>query len=212
MKTVILIRHSEPIKDRTISTEELPLSEQGHIKAQELFSLNIFRSVKAVYASPYLRAYSTAEKLSERIIVDDRLRERELGNPETLNAKFWNLQYEDHNYKNVDGESLNDTKERMTATINEIISTIHDGNTVAIVSHAAAICSFLLNWCAIEVMDEQKKLRKITHKGAVVMNGKIATPSAFVLEFENGQLCRIKYIDKEDYRYGFYKLERTQKD
>ena len=72
----------------------------------------------------------------------------------------------------------------------------YDGNTVAVISHAAAICAFLLNWCSIEVVDEQKKLRKITHNGTVVMNGKIATPGAFVLEFENEQLCRIKYIDK----------------
>ena len=83
MKTVILIRHSEPIKNRTITTEELPLFEQGHIKAQELFSLNIFRSVEAVYTSPYARAYSPAEKLNTRLIVDDRLREHELGRPET---------------------------------------------------------------------------------------------------------------------------------
>ena len=199
MKTIILVRHSEPIKDRTIPTEELPLSEQGHIKAQELFSLDIFRSVEAVYTSPYRRAYSTAEKLNKRLLVDDRLRERELGNPETLNAEFWNRQYEDHNYKNVDGESLNDTKERMTSAINEIISMIQNGDTVAVVSHAAAICACLLNWCSIEVVDEQKKLRKITHKGAVVMNGKITTPSAFVLEFDNEQLCRIRYVDKENY-------------
>ena len=199
MKTIILVRHSEPIKDRTIPTEELPLSEQGHIKAQELFSLDIFRSVEVVYTSTYRRAYSTAEKLNKRLIVDDRLRERELGRPETLNAEFWSRQYEDHSYKNVDGESLNDTKERMTATFNEIVSTIQDGNTVAIISHAAAICAYLLNWCSIEVVDEQKKLRKITHKGAVVMNGKITTPSAFVLEFDNEQLCRIRYVDKENY-------------
>lgn len=201
MKTIILIRHSEPIKDRTIPTAELPLSEQGHIKAQELFSLDVFRSVDAVYTSPYRRAYSTAEKLDGRLNVDERFRERELGNPNTLNAEFWNRQYEDHNYKNVDGESLNDTKERMTSAINEIISTMKDENTVAIISHAAAICAFLLNWCSIEVVDEQKKLRKIIYKGAVVMNGKIATPSAFILEFENKQLCRIKYIDKEEYEH-----------
>ncbi len=198
MKTVILIRHSEPIRDRTIPMEELPLSGQGHRKAQALFSLDVFRSVEAVYTSPYRRAYSTAEKLNERFIVDDRLRERELGNPETLNAEFWNRQYENHNYKNADGESLNDTKKRMTAAIHEIIQTIQDGNSVAVISHAAAICAFLLNWCSIEVVDEQKKLRKITHRGAVVMNGKIATPSAFVLAFEREQLCGIRYIDKED--------------
>ena len=198
MKTVILVRHSEPIKDRTIPTEELPLSEQGHIKAQELFSLDIFRSVEAVYTSPYRRAYSTAEKLNKRVIVDGRFREREIGTPETLNAEFWNRQYEDYNYKNVNGESLNDTKERMTSAINEIISMIQNGDTVAVVSHAAAICAFLLNWCSIEVIDEQKKLRKITHNRSVVMNGKIATPSAFILEFEDEQLCEIKYVDKEE--------------
>ena len=54
-----------------------------------------------------------------------------------------------------------------------------------------------MNWCTIEVMDVQKKLRKITYQGDVVINGIIATPSAFVLEFENEQLCRIKYIDKQ---------------
>ena len=196
MKTVILIRHSEPIKDRTIPTEELPLSEQGHKKAQELFSLDPFRSVQAVYTSPYRRAYSTAEKLNRRFMVDYRLRERELGNPNTLNAEFWNRQYEDHDYKNVDGESLNDTKERMTAAVNEVIAATQDGDTVAVVSHAAAICAYLLNWCSIEVVDEQKKLRKITHKDTVVMNGKIATPSAFVLEFENERLCGIRYVDE----------------
>lgn len=198
MKTIILIRHSEPIRDRTIPTSELPLSEQGHMKAQELFSLDVFRSVDAVYTSPYRRAYSTAEKLSEHLMIDERFRERELGNPNTLNAEFWNRQYEDHNYKNVAGESLNDTKERMTSAIYQILSTMQDGNTVAIISHAAAICAFLLNWCTIEVIDEQKKLRKITYQGDVVMNGIIATPSAFVLEFEDEQLCRIKYINKED--------------
>lgn len=199
MKTVILIRHSEPIKDRTTPTEKLPLSERGRMKAQELFSLDAFRSVDMVYTSPYRRAYSTAEKLSECLNVDERFRERELGDPNTLNAEFWKRQYEDHNYKNVDGESLNDAKERMTSAVNEIVWTMKDGNTVAIISHAAAICAYLLDWCSIEVVDEQKKLRKITYKDAVVMNGKIAMPSAFVLEFENEQLCRIRYVDKEFY-------------
>ena len=66
MKTIILIRHSESLKDRAIPTEELPLSERGHRRAQKLCSLDLFRPVQAVYTSPYRRAYSTAEKLSER--------------------------------------------------------------------------------------------------------------------------------------------------
>ena len=194
MKTIILIRHSEPIKDRTMPTAELPLSEQGHLRARELFSLDVFRSVDAVYSSPYRRAYSTAEKLHKPLNVDARLRERELGNPDTLNAAFWNRQYEDHDYKNDGGESLNDVRERMTSAIHEIMAAMQDGDTVAVISHAAAICAFLLNWCAIEVTNQQKKLRKITFQGTVVMNGSIATPSAFVLAFEDAQLRSITYI------------------
>ena len=185
MKTILLIRHSEPIQERTTPTEALPLSEQGHRKAQELFALDIFHAVKTVYTSPYRRAYSTAEKLSAHCTPDRRFREREIGNPDTLRADFWSRQYQNHDSKNTNGESLNDVKERMTA---------------AIVSHAAAICAFLLNWCAIEVIDSQKKIRKIMHNGAVVMNGAIATPSAFMLEFEHERLRKITYVDKENHR------------
>lgn len=165
--------------------------------ASELFSLDAFRSVDAVYSSPYQRAYSTAEKLSNRLTIDDRLRERELGNAATLNAEFWKRQYEDHDYKNMGGESLNDTKNRMTSALDEILSTMQEGETVAVVSHAAAICAFLLNWCSVEVTDEKKKKSKIEHDGVVVWDGKIHTPSAFFLVFENEMLRKIEYIDKE---------------
>ncbi len=200
MKTILLIRHSEPIQERTTPTEALPLSEQGHRKARELFALDIFRAVKTVYTSPYRRAYSTAEKLSAHCTPDRRFREREIGNPDTLRADFWSRQYQNHDSKNTNGESLNDVKERMTAAIDEVIASMQDGSTVAIVSHAAAICAFLLNWCAIEVIDSQKKIRKIMHNGAVVMNGAIATPSAFMLEFEHERLRKITYVDKENHR------------
>lgn len=83
----------------------------------------------------------------------------------------------------------------MTSAMNEIISTMQNGNTVAVISHAAAICAFLLNWCAIEILDAQKKLRKISYNSAVVMSGEFATPSAFILEFEEERLYRIRYIE-----------------
>lgn len=80
-------------------TALLPLSERGILRAQELFALDIFRSVNAVYSSPYQRAFSTAEKLCVCFSTDYRLRERELGNPQTLDADFWEHQYENHDYK-----------------------------------------------------------------------------------------------------------------
>lgn len=197
MKTLLLIRHSEPIKDRTMPSAMLPLSEQGHEKAQKLFRRDVFRSVDAVYTSPYRRARETAQKLCKSAVIDDRLRERELGDPQTLNAAFWGRQYADHTYKNKDGESLNDTGKRMTEALREVIAATPEGGITAVVSHAAAICAFLLNWCSIEVMDEQKKIRKIQHGKIVVLDGKIAMPSAFVLRFADGQLREIRYMDAE---------------
>lgn len=196
MKTIILIRHSEPIKDRTMPTMLLPLSQNGHIKVREMFLLDIFRSIDAVYTSPYQRAYSTAEKLCGHLIIDNRLREREIGNIQTLNDDFWRRQYDDHDYKNTGGESLNDVNKRMTSVIGEIVSIMQEENTVAVVSHAAAICAFLLNWCSVEVTNEQKKERKIKYNGTVVLDGKIEMPSAFILGFENDRLCKINYIYK----------------
>ena len=195
MKTVILLRHSEPISDRTIPTEFLPLSERGYAKAHKFFSLDIFRRVATVYSSPYKRAYSTAEVLCGNITIDSRLRERELGTPETLSPNFWSRQYEDHNYKNAGGESLNDVKCRMTEAVGEILSSMQAGGTVAVVSHAAAICALLLNWCTVEVTDEKKKIREIRHGADVVLCGKISTPSAFLLGFDEDRLQSIEYID-----------------
>lgn len=195
MKTVILLRHSEPIADRTMPTELLPLSERGYAKAQEFFSLDTFRRVRTVYSSPYKRAYSTAEVLCGNITIDSRLRERELGTPETLSPEFWSRQYEDHNYKNAGGESLNDVRCRMTEAVGEILSSMQEGGTVAVVSHAAAICALLLNWCTVEVTDEYEKIRNIRHGADVVLCGKISTPCAFLLGFDDDRLRSIEYID-----------------
>ena len=93
---------------------------------------------------------------------------------------------------------MNDAKKRMTAAVGEILSAMQDGDTVAVVSHAAAICAFLLNWCIVEVVDAQKKLRKITYNGETVLNGKIAAPGAFILKFEDEQLHGIQYVDVEN--------------
>lgn len=198
MKTILLIRHSEPIRDRIVPTAMPPLSERGYEKARELFRRDIFRTVDAFCTSPYRRAWDTArELLREGAMTDDRLREWELGDLQTLDAAFWGRQYADHTYRNKNGESLNDAGKRMTAALREIMAATPEGGTAAVVSHAAAICAFLLNWCSIEVVDEQKKVRKIQHSETVVLDGKIAAPSVFVLRFAGGQLREIRHMDAE---------------
>ncbi len=191
MKTLFLIRHSEPQKNIELPTELIPLSERGEYLAEELFSQAEFQDVCRVYASPYKRAYDTAEYLGKEVTADPRLRERELGNKATLNADFWSHQYEDHAFKNEGGESLNEVRERMTACINEILLDLRDGEKAVVVAHAAAICAYLLNFCTIRVLDAEHKLREITHNGKTVLTGSIDTPSCFTLFFDGDRLCDI---------------------
>ena len=193
MKTLFLIRHSGPKKNTELPTELIPLSERGEHLAEELFSQVAFQDVYRVYASPYKRAYDTAEYLGKKVTVDPRLRERELGNKATLNAGFWGRQYEDYAFKNEGGESLDEVRDRMSACINEILLDLRDGEKVVVVSHAAAICAYLLNFCTIRVLDAEHKLREITHNGKIVLSGGIDTPSCFALHFDGDQLCDLSY-------------------
>ncbi len=82
----------------------------------------------------------------------------------------------------------------MTAAISDILTQTKDGEAAAVVSHAAAICAYLQQYCTITVTDAGKKLRRITFSGATVLNGPISTPSCFVLRFEDGVLSGIEYV------------------
>lgn len=191
MKTIFLIRHSEPQKNIGLPTELIPLSPHGERLAAELCSRDEFRDISRVYASPYRRAYDTAKHFGKEVTADTRLRERELGDRTTLNAEFWARQYADRTFKNKDGESFDEVNMRMTACINDILSDLCDGEKAAVVSHAAAICAYLMNFCTIRVLDAEHKLRELTHSGKVILSGSIDTPSCFALRFDCGSLCGI---------------------
>ena len=193
MKTVFLVRHSEPQKNSELPTELIPLSERGERLAETLFSQEVFQDVCRVYASSYKRAYDTAAHLGREIAVEHRLRERELGDRTTLSAEFWARQYEDDTFKNKGGESFAEVGARMTACMNEILLEMRDGEKAVVVSHAAAICAYLLNYCTIRVLDGEHKLREIVHNGNVVLAGRIDTPSCFTLHFDGDRLCDLFY-------------------
>lgn len=194
MKTIILMRHSSPEKGLNVPNEEIPLSEDGVTLAKKIFEFPLFDSVQYLWASPYRRAYDTAKQLELPVRTDSRLRERQLGDSALLNSEFWGRQYREHDFKNPGGESLNDVRLRMTNFMAELLQSMHEGETAVVVSHAAAICSYLLNFCSITVVNEEKKFRHITHGTQTVLNGSIATPSAFALSFDDGTLIELSYL------------------
>ena len=63
-----------------------------------------------------------------------------------------------------------------------------------IVSHAAAICAYLTKYCVITVANASEKIRHIQFENETVLDGKINTPCAFVLKFEQDHPVELTYI------------------
>ena len=102
-------------------------------------------------------------------------------------------QYQDHDYHNPNGESLNDVKKRMKTAVDSILRKMQDGESALIVSHATAICSYLLNYCDITVTNSSDKSRKITYKDETVMDGIFAPTNYFEIDFINDSIDSIHF-------------------
>ncbi len=187
MKKIILMRHSIPER-QNLPTEQLPLSEAG--KKLILSRKDNFCNINKCFSSPYLRAIETAQLLSTSVEIIDDFKERIIG---IAKEDFWYRQYTDYNFKNEDGESLNDVKKRLTHAMEEVLSKIRDGETALVVSHATAICSYLLHYCEIEVTDATTKSRRITFHEQELLNGIFNPADYFILEFSNDTLQKITF-------------------
>ena len=136
MKTIILMRHSAVEKMPHIHPNDTPLSLRGEMLAQRIFIHNELLNVRHVYASPYKRAYDTARMSGRQVFSDSRLVERDWGDPSTMDESFWEKQYSDYDFKNSNGESMNEVKARMTSFVNELLPKLQEGDSAVIVSHA----------------------------------------------------------------------------
>lgn len=194
MKTIILMRHSAVERLPNVAPNDTPLSLRGEMLAQRIFIHKELLKVSRAYSSPYKRAYDTARLSGRQVFADQRLVERDWGDPSTMEESFWEKQYLDHDFKNKDGESMNEVMTRMTSFMNELLSKVSEGETAVVVSHAGAICAYLLNFCKITVLNPEEKTREITFRDAVVLNGMIRTPGAFILEWENDHLMNLRYL------------------
>lgn len=192
-KTIYLFRHSEPADDRTIPTEQIPFSYEGRKKIAGMVPR--FDRISDVYSSPYLRAVQTAEAFGMKVSVDDRLHERTIGRPEAFTKDLWELQYHDRALKLAGGESFLEAGRRMRLAMTDILSGLRNGQSAVVVSHAAAICAYLMEFasCEITVTDIETGTRKIVWKDRTLCDGPIPMPSYFVLTFEGEKLLNLDY-------------------
>ena len=86
---------------------------------------------------------------------------------------------------NPGGESLNQVRTRMKMAVDSIVCQMEEGETALVVSHATAICAYLLSYCEIEVKDAVDKVRKISFHGKEILNGRFQPADGFEILFEN---------------------------
>ena len=171
MKKIYLMRHSVAQKI-DLPTELIPISDAGIIFAKA--KRKNFINISKCFSSPYKRAIETAELIANQVTIVNNLHERIIG--DAKDKDFWIRQYENHDYRNPNGESL-------------------DEEGVLLVSHATAICAYLMNFCEVEVMDAQTKARKIAYKNEIIMNGVFSNTAYFEIEYENNEVNSISFYE-----------------
>jgi len=155
--TIYLIRHGETNwnKERRFQGQkDVPLNDYGRTQAKKL-SEKLYLSkavIDAIYSSDLKRAYETASIIAEKYNYNVRtniaLRERFFGVLEGLRLEEFKKDYPNTNFYNFDiGENLEiepyyDFQRRIYNSILSI-SEEHINGSILIVSHGAAINSFL---------------------------------------------------------------------
>lgn len=145
---IYFVRHAEPQRDWE-ADDTRPLTGRGMRGAEAV--TNFFRSIPidAVYSSPYKRSYQTVSGTALthnlEIKTDDRFHERVCGAAGNAGANQFNLferRWQDRDWCEAGGETINQTQQRNMAALNEVLDA-QRGKTVVIGTHGTALSTIL---------------------------------------------------------------------
>ena len=156
MDTIIyLIRHAETIdengirntnEDSQMINEKEILSVYGEEQSKKLSENTELNNIDVIWSSSYTRAKATAKYIANNnnlpINLDSSLSERKLGNLKELGEFMKDKstrdpsqeQLLDRKFKTSDGESAEDTMQRMTKFFDRILKE-YEGNRIAVITH-----------------------------------------------------------------------------
>ena len=194
MKTIYLFRHAAPQRLENVQQEEWPLSIKGHEMSSAVLSRDVLRAAVRVYSSPLLRAVQTAQHAALPLTVDVRLQERRTGMEVAEAGDCWLRQYEDGAFKCPDGESFDEVGQRMQSCMDDILAALASGEAAIVVSHAAAVCAYLMRFCDIRVTERATKTRKIAWQGETLYTGTVPPLTGLRLDFHQGALVNIEML------------------
>ena len=156
MDTIIyLIRHAETIdengirntnEDSQMINEKEILSVYGEEQSKKLSEIAELNNINVIWSSSYTRAKATAKYIANNnnlpINLDSNLSERKLGNLKELGEFMKDKstsdpsqeQLLDRKFKTSDGESAEDTRQRMTEFFDRILKE-YEGKRIAVITH-----------------------------------------------------------------------------
>lgn len=215
MTTIYLIRHSVRLplnmiesyhtsQDKTILNEKIILSSLGEIRAKLLSEKEELQNIDAVYTSNCVRTLATAKYLMEKqnlkVNIDDRLDERRIGLSNVDKYPDWfTRQYFDESFKTEGGESQKEVRNRVDEVINEILIK-HKNKRIAIYSHGYAITFYLLKYCKLISIIDNKLKYEFNNK--IIFDKRINAPEVFKLTFNDNELLNIELIQFDDIPYN----------
>ena len=204
---IYLIRHAETLdengvrntnEDFQMINEKEILSVEGEEQAKELSKNAELKNLDIIWSSSYTRAKATAKYIANvnnlTINLDDSLSERKLGNLSELGKFMKNKntrdpsqeQLLDRTFRTSDGESAEQTRERMNKFFNKILKE-YEEKRIAVISHGGSIKFFLLNWCTV---NENVKL--VYNKNTIL---NIKSPCLLKLTFRKDELIDLEQLD-----------------
>ena len=203
---IYLIRHAETVdengirntnEDSQMINEKEILSVEGEEQAKRLSENVELNNIDIIWSSSYTRAKATAKYIANTnnlpINLDSNLSERKLGNLKEL-CEFMKdkktrdpsqEQLLDREFKTSNGESAEETRQRMNKFFNKILKE-YEGKRIAVISHGGSIKFFLLNWC---IVNENVKL---VYKDNLILN--IKSPCLLKLTFKKNKLINLEQI------------------
>ncbi len=157
MKTIYMMRHSEPLKCNSIENndslqlqnEKWTLTVNGESIAKDKSKIVELQDFDAVFSSNYVRAIATAKYFTkDKINVIESFGERKFGvcKWKELPEDFIEKQFEDFDYKLENGESLNEVLNREIVSLNKLLNE-YDNKKILIVGHSTAMGALFSNWC-----------------------------------------------------------------
>ena len=204
---IYLIRHAETIEengirntseDSQLINEKEILSVEGEEQAKKLSIHKELQNIDVIWSSSYTRAKATAKYIANinnlPFNLDNDLSERKLGNLKELGEFMKDKstrdpsqeQLLDRTFRTSDGESAEQTRERMNKFFDKILKE-YEGKRIAVISHGGSIKFFLLNWCTV---NENVKL---VYNNEKILN--IKSPCLLKLTFRENELIDLEQID-----------------